>query len=85
MYKRVTAALAATSLLVGASVPALAQSASAAPQPAQELSLGTQGESAQFAGGNVFGYVLLAAFAVASVWALIEITDDDDNERPVSP
>ena len=85
MYKSVTAALAAVSLLMAASAPALAQSTSLAPQPAAEASLGSQGESAQFAGGNIFGYALLAAFAVASVWALIEITDDDDNELPVSP
>ena len=85
MHKRVIAALAATSLFMAASAPTLAQSTSVSPQPAAESSLGTQGESAQFAGGNIFGYALLAAFAVASVWALIEITDDDDNDQPVSP
>ena len=82
MLKRTTAALASLSLLV-ATAPALAQSA---PQPATEASLGSQGESALFEGGNMLGYALLAAFGVASVWALIEIIDDDDGDDiPVSP
>lgn len=82
MLRKTTAALASLSLLL-ATAPALAQSV---PQPATEGRLGSQGESAQFEGGNILGYVLLAAFGVASVWALIEIIDDDDGDDiPVSP
>jgi hypothetical protein len=76
MLKRITAAMASVSLVLGAA-PALAQSA---PQPAMESVDG----SAQFEGGNIVGYALLAAFAVASVWALIEISDDEE-DTPVSP
>jgi hypothetical protein len=82
MLRKITAAAASASLLLAAAAPALAQSA---PQPAMESSLGSQGESAQFAGGNPLGYVLLAAFAAASIWALIEISDDGDNDISVSP
>ena len=76
MLRKTTAALASLSLVMAAA-PALAQSA---PQPAVETSLGSEGESAQFGGGNILGYALLAAFGVASVWALIEIMDDDDGD-----
>ena len=79
MFKRVIATTASAALALAA-IPAFAQ---AAPVPAAESSLGAQGESRQF-GENTVGYVLLAAFAIASVWALIEIVDDDDGDS-VSP
>lgn len=82
MLRKTTAAMASVSLMLAAA-PVLAQPA---PQPAVETNLGSEGGSAQFEQGNVFGYVLLAAFGVASVWALIEILGDDDGEpTPVSP
>src|SRR3546814_11495208 len=81
MLKKTTAARASLSLLL-VTAPALAQSV---PQPATEAGLGSQGESAQFEGGNILGYVLLAAFGVASVWALIDIIDDDGDAIPVRP
>src|SRR3546814_14884687 len=81
MLKKTTAALASLSLLL-VTAPALAQSV---PQPATEAGLGSQGESAQFEGGNILGFVLLAAFGVASVWALIESIDYDGDDLPVSP
>ena len=80
MLKKVIAATASAALAFAA-IPALAQTA---PVPATETSLGSQGESRQF-GENTVGYVLLAAFAVASVWALIEILGDDDDGDAVSP
>ena len=79
MFKRVIATTASAALALAA-IPAIAQ---AAPVPAAETSLGSQGESKQF-GENTVGYVLLAAFAIASVWALIEIVDDDGGDE-VSP
>lgn len=81
MLTKITAAMASVSLVLAAT-PALAQSA---PQPAMETSLGSQGESAQFEGGHILGYALLAAFGIASIWALIEIVGDDDESTPVSP
>ena len=82
MLKIVTAAFASLSLVL-AGAPALAQ---AAPQPVAESSLGSHGENAQAGGESRFlGYALLAAFGAASVWALVEILDEDGDGTPVSP
>jgi hypothetical protein len=83
--KKIITALAAASMLVA---PTFAAAASA---PAASLSVVRAGASmdgeSDLAGGNIVGYVFLAAFLAAAVYAAIKIGDDngDRDDYAVSP
>lgn len=64
-----------------AAAPAVAQ-ATAAPAPAAETSLGSQGESAQFENMGTGGYIIAAILAGLVIWGIIELVDDDEQVSP---
>jgi hypothetical protein len=79
MKKIITAATMAAIL---AAAPAVAQNA--APAPAAETQLGSQGESAQFPAG-AGAYVIGAILAGLLIWGFIELVDDNNNDEEISP